>query len=300
MAEEKYTRCPSCRTVFRVTDEQLAMREGQVRCGHCRTPFDGIDCLVSLAAHPVEDDAAIDEAAQGPATVKLREYRDVEPAADADAAAAADREAEIAAEIARAEEAATPTQDEGGAGTGQAVEAVAPATAALAAPEARPPRRPRRTALYGAVAVVLVVALASQAIFHYRDWLVARFPAARPLLTQACAYLGCVVRPPRAITELAIEASDLQADPAHKGLLTMTATLRNRGAVGLAYPHLELTLTDAQDQVVARRALAPADYAGGTADLAAGIPANAEVAVKVFIDASATTQAGYRLYLFYP
>jgi hypothetical protein len=80
----------------------------------------------------------------------------------------------------------------------------------------------------------------------------------------------------------------------------MTATLRNRGAVGLAYPHLELTLTDAQDQVVARRALAPADYAGGTADLAAGIPANAEVAVKVFIDASATTQAGYRLYLFYP
>ena len=46
--------------------------------------------------------------------------------------------------------------------------------------------------------------------------------------------------------------------------------------------------------------LAPADYAGGTADLAAGIAANGEVPVKVFIDASATTQAGYRLYLFYP
>jgi len=61
-----------------------------------------------------------------------------------------------------------------------------------------------------------------------------------------------------------------------------------------------LTLTDAQDRVVVRRALAPPDYAGGTADLQKGIAPNAEVAVKIFIDASATTQAGYRLYMFYP
>ena len=69
---------------------------------------------------------------------------------------------------------------------------------------------------------------------------------------------------------LSIEASDLQADPAHRGLLILTATLRNRAAWPLAYPYLELTLTDAQDRVVVRRALAPADYAGGTVDLAAG------------------------------
>ena len=61
-----------------------------------------------------------------------------------------------------------------------------------------------------------------------------------------------------------------------------------------------MTLTDAQDRVVVRRALAPADYAGGTADLPAGIAPNGEVAVKMFIDASATAQAGYRLYMFYP
>ena len=99
---------------------------------------------------------------------------------------------------------------------------------------------------------------------------------------------------------LSIEASDLQADPAHRGLLILTATVRNRARWPLAYPHLELTLTDAQDQPVVRRALAPAEYAGGTADLAGGMPANGEVAIKLFIDASATTQAGYRLYMFYP
>ena len=49
-----------------------------------------------------------------------------------------------------------------------------------------------------------------------------------------------------------------------------------------------------------RRALLPADYAGGAADLVPGFRRNTEVPVKLFIDASATTQAGYRLYVFYP
>jgi hypothetical protein len=46
--------------------------------------------------------------------------------------------------------------------------------------------------------------------------------------------------------------------------------------------------------------LAPLDYAGGTVELAKGIAANGEIAIKLFIDASATAQAGYRLFLFYP
>ena len=41
MADEQYTRCPGCKTIFRVTPEQLALRDGQVRCGHCRHVFDG-------------------------------------------------------------------------------------------------------------------------------------------------------------------------------------------------------------------------------------------------------------------
>ncbi len=49
-----------------------------------------------------------------------------------------------------------------------------------------------------------------------------------------------------------------------------------------------------------RRALAPAEYAGGTANVGAGIAGNGEVAIKLFLDASATTQSGYRVYLFYP
>ena len=73
-------------------------------------------------------------------------------------------------------------------------------------------------------------------------------------------------------------ASELQSDPAHQGLLILTATLRNRARYAIEYPHLALSLTGVQEgsgkvPTVARRVLAPTDYAGGTIDLAAGMPA---------------------------
>ena len=107
------------------------------------------------------------------------------------------------------------------------------------------------------------------------------------------------------LAETHIATSDLQRDQAHQGLLILTATLRNRARYAIAYPYLELSLTGAQEgsgniPTVARRVLAPADYAGGTTDINAGMPPNREFLVKVFIDASSTTQEGYLLYPFYP
>src|SRR5512135_1753674 len=84
MPPEQYTRCPGCHTVFRVTPQQLAMREGQVRCGHCKTVFDGIAERISLAppAQPAASDDGYDEAALGPATVTLRNAQALHPAAE--------------------------------------------------------------------------------------------------------------------------------------------------------------------------------------------------------------------------
>ena len=264
MADEQYTRCPSCKTVFRVTAAQLAMRAGQVRCGHCQTVFDGTAHLVPVipsnrrTPEPDYDDAL------GPPTMTLRMPQ---PA--------------VAAPMAPA--------------------SVASYDQRFAWAERERQRRRRGASVAYAVGMpLLVLLLAGQTVYHFRDVIAARWPFAKPVLASACAVAGCIIQPIRDMAGLSIEASDLQADPAHRGLLILTATLRNRSSWPLAYPFLELTLTDSRDQAVARRALLPAEYVGGTSDVQSGIPPNGEVPVKLFIDASATSQAGYRLYLFYP
>jgi len=40
-----FTCCPECKTCFRITDEQLAMAKGLVRCGHCHQVFNGGESL---------------------------------------------------------------------------------------------------------------------------------------------------------------------------------------------------------------------------------------------------------------
>ncbi len=278
MPEEKYTRCPGCKTVFRVTPQQLAMRGGQVRCGHCKAVFDGNAAIVSLAPRLTSDerDAGDDEAALGPPTVTLRNAQALEPPMEeVHPPRAADASDDAVTEIAYEERFAWAD-----------------------------PKRKRRSwgALYATAIPLLLLLLIAQTVLHYRDAVAAYWPAAKPALARLCDAAGCAIRPLRdvAMNYLSIESSDLQADPAHRGLLILTASVRSHAAWALAYPYLELTLTDAKDDVVVRRALAPADYAGGTADVGSGIAPNGEVAIKLFIDASATVQAGYRLYMFYP
>ncbi|MGM0768767.1 MAG: DUF3426 domain-containing protein [Pseudomonadota bacterium] len=65
------TRCPKCDTRFRVTDEQLSIARGKVRCGNCMEVFNAIDHQVappatSKPAHPDADKPpAAGEAASG-------------------------------------------------------------------------------------------------------------------------------------------------------------------------------------------------------------------------------------------
>ena len=50
MAEDELepliTECPNCRTRFRVTETQLQLANGRVRCGACLTVFHGVDHLL--------------------------------------------------------------------------------------------------------------------------------------------------------------------------------------------------------------------------------------------------------------
>ncbi|MPZ46894.1 MAG: DUF3426 domain-containing protein [Betaproteobacteria bacterium] len=254
------TSCPACTTTFRVNPEQLTQRQGKVRCGQCSGVFDAFKSLATLA----------DEPASGLL---------VEPPAVAAAATAFGMPQQGTLDI-------------------------DPRESVRLDDELSDTRSSARTAharaLWVAALTVLVLLLAAQLAYAFRDRLAASWPASRPLLERMCAAVGCTVAWPERPDLLAIEASDLQADPARPNVIVLTATVRNRGSIDVARPALELTLTNAQDQTIARRIFLPRDYLPGAADASSAMPALAEIEVRLALDTADLRPAGYRLFLFYP
>lgn len=60
-----YTQCTSCKTLFRITDEQLASVGGKVRCGFCYGTFNAYEALFEEI--PDIDDVATEESTEGSA-----------------------------------------------------------------------------------------------------------------------------------------------------------------------------------------------------------------------------------------
>jgi len=152
----------------------------------------------------------------------------------------------------------------------------------------------RSTWPFTLAALILAGALLAQLGYHFRTELVQRFPSCEALF----GALDIEVPLPRQADQVSIEASDLQSDNG-RGLLILSATLKNRATGPQAWPALELTLTDSHDAVVARRVLQAPDYLPPKAD-AKAFSGQSEIGLRLWIEAKETPAAGYRLYVFYP
>ena len=157
--------------------------------------------------------------------------------------------------------------------------------------------RPGQRALVASALSGVIIVLT---LLTFRVQLARDHPALKPLLEAACAVFRCEIALPQDAEQLSIEASDLRADPTRPGSIVVNATLRNRARFAQAYPALELTLTDAQNQTVARRVLQPRDYLDKKANVRKGLAPNSVVMLKFNHAAGGNAALGYRLILFYP
>lgn len=156
-------------------------------------------------------------------------------------------------------------------------------------------RRPGVRAALAATGVLATLSLAAQATLHWRDNVAALWPETRPLVEALCEAAGCRIDAPRRIDALAVEASGLvRLDAAN--LYRFSISLHNRAPYAVRLPSVDLTLTDAQGQVVARRMFAPAELGIAQATAAAG----ADVPLQGLLDAGERRLAGYQVEIFYP
>jgi predicted Zn finger-like uncharacterized protein len=152
-----------------------------------------------------------------------------------------------------------------------------------------------RAALLGCAGMLLAL-LALQAVYHFRDAIAARSPAAAEWLHSACERWDCRIEAPRRIADVTLEGSSLSRLPDQAEAVKLSMNLRNRGSTALGLPAVELTLTDIQGQLIARRVLLPADLRVDPPVIAAG----SELPVEVVLGASGRAINGYTVELFYP
>ena len=305
MATGLATRCSACGTVFRVVPDQLRVSEGWVRCGRCAEVFNALEGLVDLEtglprptvgaglAPPVEEEIeAHFEIAQPAARPGAPE---LPPQTGSSEARAASRTEGAFSRGPATEQLDTEAEP-------QATHLEAPSFVRSAERAARW-RRPGVRAALWLVALLAAAGLVAQVSHEYRDLFAARLPLTRPWLEAACAPLGCRVGPARVVESLAVESSGL-VRVEKSNLYKLQVSLRNRAGIDLAVPALDLTLTDSQGRLMARKVLRLAELGAPQATIAAGreltVQATLQAATSGGADAALQPMAGYTIELFYP
>ena len=152
---------------------------------------------------------------------------------------------------------------------------------------------PIRLAL-AALSVASVVVLILQAGHHYRDAIAAQWPSFRPVLTAWCRTADCTLGAPRRIDDVSVESTTLTRAAGFDGFV-LSVTLRDRGHLALATPSIDLSLTDGNGRLIARRALSPRDF-GATSVMQPG----SDAALQVMLNTANYRIAGYTVEIFYP
>jgi predicted Zn finger-like uncharacterized protein len=324
------TRCPNCAAAFRVTPLHLQAHGGDVRCGQCAQVFNGFATLATVR-EPEDQDVAGPEAEATPEgasgippdsdTLAVSNEESL-PSAPAQETAQDQSNPRVTAKAAPASD-LPPTAEDAEESAPQREGETSSSAAASEDGEKRSSHRPdapippsenyawdnyafdevqlpEASLAWGIGSLFLIVMLVAQAIYLYRVELSVNAPATRPYLQRYCELLGCTIPSPQYAKSLNIESSDMQPDTQQPGLITLSATIRNRAPNPQAFPSFQLTLIDHQDRPLASRNFPPEAYLEDAASHGKVIAPNAEFNVRLHLDSGTLNAAGYRLLLLNP
>ncbi len=316
------TRCTTCGTVFRVVQDQLKVSEGWVRCGRCNEVFNALEGLFDLERDsppewseskqftpvPAPDEDERDETPDPDLVDKIDKQLFGSTARRTGFGAltglgGSDRGRSADFADARFDTDVPLDALDMGEGTPTSTVAAteptvdpddAPAFVRAAEREARWQSSGARKGLL-ALALLLLTGLGLQWAHHFRDQVAARVPATAPALAAWCGWIGCTIEPPRRLEDIVVESTAL-AKAASGDAFRLNVVLRNRALTVAALPWIELSLTDANGELLARRALAPQDLRARSREIGPG----AEATLQAVLATGALRVTGYTVEIFYP
>ena len=108
--------------------------------------------------------------------------------------------------------------------------------------------------------VLLVLSAMGQMIYFNRTNIAAHWPTTKPRLDKICQALHCRIELPKHAELISLDDTELVKDETHNNVIEFTGLLMNNAPFAQAYPVLELTLTDENNQALGRRKILPEEY----------------------------------------
>ena len=225
-----FTKCPECRAIFRVTEEQLGMADGLVRCGICDAVFNGCENIEEDQEPTVENNIQHDFEEQ--ANIDDRQDFSNEERIDTEVENFEDED-----ELIETEAIPTVIRDDFGGNL------LSKSNSSL------------QIAGFTAGAIALALFLLGQ-ISYWQN--VDLLP--RTWINNFCKPFGCGDDDKSNLEAIKILNRNIYTHPNAKKALMITVSFVNQAQSAQPYPQLQISLLDTQGQKVAMRRFSPKDY----------------------------------------
>lgn len=216
------TECPHCHTLFRVTESQLDMADGMVRCGFCKAVF---DARVKNEFHDNEDQLDAFEDTQQEEIQQPKLFAGNEP----------DHEPIF---------------------TDEANDIV---PEALGTDSYTKPYSNVATAAWSLAILALIAALAAEYIWFNQPQLL-HDQQLQPVTAKLCALTDCERLQRRDPSQIQMISRNVYTHPNEKDALMISTTLVNHASYAQPYPDVQIDFSNVRGELVASRRFLPEEY----------------------------------------
>jgi predicted Zn finger-like uncharacterized protein len=242
-----YTQCPECLTIYKIGAATLTESHGSVRCGHCNAVFDALRTLTEQS--PDEQVQQLPQHAGGASPPQLT-VPALRPT--------------LGQQTSLFDPDERPTRARRGS------------TPAFA--RARRARPATRNWPWTLGAAALLLSLGAQIGYAERAPLLAD-ARLRPLLDRVCETFGCRLPLRHEPARLELLSRDIRPHPSVRNALIISATLRNSADFAQAFPAVEISLSDLDENRIAMRRFLPQEYLGDAHSISGGLAPGATAAL---------------------
>lgn len=324
--------CPNCAMQYQLTDEQLSVADGQVRCGACMTVFTAIEKPEALApeneADSFDDDALINDAPEEQPlsddmlSESFKNLSSNNGDFFVDEIEDTNEEVEIEADEDWAEQLLAEADDDTPKNEPETpekkpdVEVISDSFDNIdfnardktelidrITPEPLEFSLAKHSGLwinlglaFASIFLVLVLMLQWFA-FQFDD--IATNPKYRSLSASICKVAGCTLPNPYNINDISAQHLTVKSHEIYNNSLLVDSILTNHRKTAQPFPNLELFFTDSNQKVVAARKFTPKEYLRGEMAQRTMMPGRQPIRIALELNETKAKSSGYFLQLSY-